>query len=116
MIFNKNEIFNDNLNYLQDDCLYISLNELSQLLISLNIILKSDEMQNLESNKLNSALNSDNNCIFIENLEILDELSADQSADQSDEIQSDDLGGEWQNQLCQLYSIKSNLKAEFLKK
>ena len=61
VIFNENEVFDDNLNKMRDDCLHIELNELVQLLISLDTSLKSE--------KINSE---SNNCMLTESSEDLD--------------------------------------------
>src|SRR6266480_2277464 len=84
VIFNEDEVFDGNLNCLQDDCLHIDLDELAQLLTSLDTSPKPDEVQNLEPNMPSS---SDDNCIFVGNLGILDETiheNANQMADELD--------------------------------
>ena len=72
VIFNENEVFNDNLNKMRDDCLHIELNELAQLLISLDT--------SSESEKINSE---SNDCMLTDNFKDLDknlyELKADES-------------------------------------
>lgn len=62
VIFNENEVFDDNLDKMRDDCLYIELNELAQLLISLDTSSESEKI-NLKSN----------NCMLADNSEDLDE-------------------------------------------
>ena len=71
MIFNENEIFNSNLKQLQDDCLYIKLNELTNLLTHLKSLLNSSPIPDQEI-KLNKSIDSNDN-IFINNLDLLNE-------------------------------------------
>src|SRR5438034_4665683 len=61
VIFNENEVFDDNLDKMRDDCLHIELNELAQLLISLDTSSESEKI-NLKSN----------DCMLTDNSEDLD--------------------------------------------
>ena len=61
IIFNENEIFDNNFNKMRDDYFHIELNKLVQLLIFLNTSLKSE--------KINSE---SNNCMLIKNFKNLD--------------------------------------------
>src|SRR5436189_4619764 len=85
VIFNENEVFDDNLDKMRDDCLHIELNELAQLLISLDTSLKSEKI-NLKSN----------DCMLADNFEDLDENLYELKADESQNLdllvqQADDL-------------------------
>ena len=85
VIFNENEVFDDNLNKMRDDCLHIELNELAQLLISLDTSSKSE--------KINSE---SNDCMLTDNSEDLDKNLYKLKADESQNLdllvqQADDL-------------------------
>jgi hypothetical protein len=49
VIFNEDEVFNGNLDRLRDDCLHIDLEQLAQLLISLDTSSKPEENPELGS-------------------------------------------------------------------
>ena len=85
VIFNENEVFDDNLDKMRDDCLHIELNELAQLLISLDTFLKSEKI-NLKSN----------DCMLTDNFRDLDKNLYKLEADESQNLdllvqQADDL-------------------------
>ena len=74
MIFNKDEVFDRNLDCLQDDYLYINLEELSQLLTSIDVTAKPKEIKTEDSGPIRPP-ESDflNECIFVRNSRDLDE-------------------------------------------
>ena len=106
VIFNENEIFDDNLNKMRDDCFHIELDELAQLLISLDTSLKSE--------KINSE---SNDCMLTDNFEDLDEnlyeLKINESQNLDLLVQADDFMKQCffnkiiQSYLNQFYSTSS---------
>src|SRR5205809_2522756 len=84
VIFNENEVFDDNLDKMRDDCLHIELNELAQLLIFLDT--------SSESEKINSE---SNDCMLTDNFRDLDEnlykLEINENQNLNLLIQADDL-------------------------
>src|SRR5436189_5240337 len=109
VIFNENEVFDDNLDKMRDDCLHIELNELAQLLISLDTSLKSEKI-NLKSN----------DCMLTDNFRDLDENLYELEADESQNLdllvqQANDLMKQCfsdkiiQSYLNQSYSTSSQL-------
>ncbi len=85
VIFNEDEVFDDNLDKMRDDCLHIELDELAQLLISLDTSLKSE--------KINSE---SNDCMLTDNFEDLDKSLYKLEADENQNLdllvqQADDL-------------------------
>ena len=104
VIFNENEVFDDNLDKMRDDCLHIKLNELAQLLIFLDTSLKSE--------KINSE---SNDCMLTDNSEDLDENLYKLEADESQNLdllvqQADDLMKQcFFNKIIQSYLNQSYL-------
>src|SRR5438034_7068314 len=97
VIFNENEVFDDNLNKMRDDCLHIELNELAQLLISLDT--------SSEPEKINSE---SNDCMLAGNSRDLDEnlykLETDESQNLDLLVQADDLMKQcFSNKIIQSY-------------
>ena len=68
VIFNEDEVFDGNLDCLRDDCLHIDLEELSQLLTSVDTTPKPEEIQ--ESDPIRPSESDD--CIFVGNSGNLD--------------------------------------------
>ena len=67
VIFNEDEIFNDDLEQMKNDCFHIELNELADLLTQLDMFSASEETWNSDS------FSSEDDCIYIGNSEVLDE-------------------------------------------
>ena len=85
VIFNENEVFDDNLDKMRDDYLHIELNELAQLLISLDT--------SSEPEKINSE---SNDCMLTDNFRNFDKNLYKLKADESQNLdllvqQADDL-------------------------
>ena len=83
IIFNEDEIFNNNLDKMKDDYLHIDLKKLTQLLILLDTPSKSKEAQ---IPGFNVSLILDNDYIFIDNSGDLNEVIYKPEFDESQEL------------------------------
>ena len=70
VIFDKDQIFDGNLEKLRDDCLNIDLDDLSALLTQLDV---SQRHENDPIDPISDDLLADDDCILVENSGALDE-------------------------------------------
>ena len=87
IIFNKDKTFNGNLDKIKNNCLYINLNKLSDLLTwiksLLDLSLISDKIKNADLDKSSSSIN----CIYIDNSGTVDkDIHESEDLEKSDKI------------------------------